>query len=39
MRSEITLKASLNETKLNKFYCDTIYQPLRSGKIWHKVNF
>ena len=19
--------------------CDTIYQPLRSGRIWHKVNF
>ena len=20
-------------------YVDTIYQPLRSGRIWHKVNF
>ena len=20
-------------------YQDTIYQPLRSGRIWHKVNF
>ena len=19
--------------------CDPIYQPLRSGRIWHKVNF
>ena len=29
------------EVKMNKFSDDInhIYQPLRSGKIWHKVNF
>ena len=25
--------------KTLKMVLDTIYQPLRSGRIWHKVNF
>ena len=25
--------------KLIQYLDDTIYQPLRSGRIWHKVNF
>ena len=25
--------------KTLKMLIDTIYQPLRSGRIWHKVNF
>ena len=25
--------------KKREFICITIYQPLRSGRIWHKVNF
>ena len=24
---------------IKEFINDTIYQPLRSGRIWHKVNF
>ena len=27
-----------NEWNVN-FLCHPIYQPLRSGRIWHKVNF
>ena len=26
-------------TKIDWIYQGTIYQPLRSGRIWHKVNF
>ena len=33
-----TIFASSNNSK-SKLFVDTIYQPLRSGRIWHKVNF
>ena len=30
---------SASRHTFKKSLCDTIYQPLRSGRIWHKVNF
>ena len=40
----ILLSADVNNNKITgpfrkAFMDDTIYQPLRSGRIWHKVNF
>ena len=40
MYSSIVLSALLYSTETWMVYkADTIYQPLRSGRIWHKVNF
>ena len=32
-------KTPTNQNALGGFVVDTIYQPLRSGRIWHKVIF
>ena len=38
--NESTNRSKINSLKKNSQKNeDTIYQPLRSGRIWHKVNF
>ena len=36
IRKKLRFVSSLS---FSECYVGTIYQPLRSGKIWHKVNF
>ena len=39
IRSTPSLPSLPDPLKLEVVAPDTIYQPLRSGRIWHKVNF
>ena len=35
----LIIKLYVNKWLMFNFTIGTIYQPLRSGRIWHKVNF